>query len=80
VGVGYAVGETVVAHIGFIREVVVLEFTVTNTHYAVDACPVYYGITAGPAYRLNDWASIYGVVGVGYGKFQNNNFRSYRIY
>ena len=30
----------------------------------------YYGITAGPAYRLNDWASIYGVVGVGYGKFQ----------
>ena len=34
----------------------------------------YYGITAGPAYRLNDWASIYGVVGVGYGKFQNNNY------
>ncbi len=32
----------------------------------------YYGITAGPAYRLNDWASIYGVVGVGYGKFQQN--------
>lgn len=32
----------------------------------------YYGITAGPAYRLKtDWASIYGVVGVGYGKFQN---------
>ena len=26
----------------------------------------YYGITAGPAYRINDWASIYGVVGVGY--------------
>ncbi len=32
----------------------------------------YYGITAGPAYRLNDWASIYGVVGVGYGKFQQS--------
>ena len=30
----------------------------------------YYGLTAGPAFRLNDWASIYGVVGVGYGKFQ----------
>ncbi|RJT22099.1 outer membrane protein OmpX [Buttiauxella izardii] len=30
----------------------------------------YYGITAGPAYRINDWASIYGVVGVGYGKNQ----------
>lgn len=33
----------------------------------------YYGITAGPAYRLNDWASIYGVVGIGYGKFQQNS-------
>lgn len=32
----------------------------------------YYGITAGPAYRLNDWASIYGVVGVGYGKAQQS--------
>ncbi|WP_147196497.1 outer membrane protein OmpX [Pantoea sp. MBD-2R] len=32
----------------------------------------YYGITGGPAYRLNDWASIYGVVGIGYGKFQQN--------
>jgi outer membrane protein X len=29
----------------------------------------YYGITAGPAYRLNDWASIYGVVGIGAGQF-----------
>lgn len=34
----------------------------------------YYGITAGPAFRINDWASIYGVVGVGYGKFQANDF------
>ncbi len=34
----------------------------------------YYGITAGPAYRINDWASIYGVVGVGYGKFQGTNY------
>ncbi len=33
----------------------------------------YYGVTAGPAYRLNDWASIYGVVGVGYGKFEGTN-------
>ena len=32
----------------------------------------YYGFTGGPAYRLNDWASIYGVVGIGYGKFQQN--------
>ncbi|EPF18621.1 MULTISPECIES: outer membrane protein OmpX [Cedecea] len=34
----------------------------------------YYGITAGPAYRINDWASIYGVVGVGYGKFQATEY------
>lgn len=32
----------------------------------------YYGVTAGPAFRLNDWASVYGVVGVGYGKFQQS--------
>ncbi|MFD1802934.1 outer membrane protein OmpX [Mixta tenebrionis] len=32
----------------------------------------YYSITGGPAYRFNDWASIYGVVGIGYGKFQQN--------
>jgi len=30
----------------------------------------YYGITGGPAYRINDWASVYGVIGLGYGKFQ----------
>ncbi|WP_313652571.1 outer membrane protein OmpX [Pantoea sp.] len=33
----------------------------------------YYGVTGGPAYRLNDWASIYGVVGIGYGKYQQND-------
>ncbi|KNC08843.1 membrane protein [Klebsiella sp. RIT-PI-d] len=33
----------------------------------------YYGFTAGPAYRLNDWASVYGVVGFGYGKSQVND-------
>ncbi|ATA18686.1 MAG: outer membrane protein OmpX [Gibbsiella quercinecans] len=32
----------------------------------------YDSITAGPAYRFNDWASIYGVIGVGYGKNVNN--------
>ena len=32
----------------------------------------YYSITGGPAYRFNDWASIYGVVGVGYGKVNAN--------
>ena len=30
----------------------------------------YYGVTGGPAYRINDWASVYGVVGVGYVKCQ----------
>lgn len=34
----------------------------------------YYGITGGPAFRINDWASIYGVVGVGYGKFQSTEY------
>ncbi len=34
----------------------------------------YYGVTAGPAFRLNDWASVYGVVGVGYGKFQSTDY------
>ncbi|HGA5196723.1 TPA: outer membrane protein OmpX [Salmonella enterica subsp. enterica serovar Virchow] len=38
----------------------------------------YYGITAGPAYRLNDWASIYGVVGVGYVKFQTTDYPTYK--
>ena len=32
----------------------------------------YDSITAGPAYRFNDWASIYGVIGVGYGKNIDN--------
>jgi len=32
----------------------------------------YYGFTGGPAYRLNDWASVYAVIGIGYGKFQAN--------
>ncbi|ANI28613.1 membrane protein [Yersinia entomophaga] len=32
----------------------------------------YNAITAGPAYRINDWASVYGVVGVGYGRFTAN--------
>ncbi|CAJ0992896.1 outer membrane protein OmpX [Pantoea sp. Nvir] len=30
----------------------------------------YYSLTTGPVYRFNDWVSIYGVVGGGYGKFQ----------
>ncbi len=37
----------------------------------------YYGITAGPAYRINDWASIYGA-GVGYGKFQTTEYPTYK--
>ena len=42
----------------------------SNTEDGVYSKGQYYGITAGPAVRINDWASIYGVVGVGYGKFQ----------
>lgn len=37
----------------------------------------YFGVTAGPAYRLNDWASVYGVVGIGAGRFQNNSQVAY---
>ncbi|MEH2920332.1 outer membrane protein OmpX [Samsonia erythrinae] len=33
----------------------------------------YMGFTAGPAFRLNDWASLYGVVGFSHGKLTNNN-------
>lgn len=33
----------------------------------------YYGLTAGPAFRLNDWASVYAVAGIGYGKWQIQN-------
>jgi len=33
-------------------------------------------VTGGPAFRLNDWASIYGVVGIGYGKYQANDTSS----
>lgn len=32
----------------------------------------YMGFTAYPAYRLNDWASLYGVVGFSHGKVTNN--------
>lgn len=32
----------------------------------------YYGLTGGPAFRLADWASIYGVIGLGYGRFDYN--------
>ncbi|MEQ9891387.1 outer membrane protein OmpX [Pectobacterium aroidearum] len=32
----------------------------------------YMGFTAGPAYRLNDWASLYGVIGFSHGKVTNN--------
>ncbi|MEC5320824.1 outer membrane protein OmpX [Brenneria populi subsp. brevivirga] len=32
----------------------------------------YMGFTGGPAYRLNDWASIYGVVGFSHGKYTYN--------
>ncbi|RLM25789.1 outer membrane protein OmpX [Brenneria alni] len=32
----------------------------------------YMGFTAGPAYRLTDWASIYGVIGFSHGKLTSN--------
>lgn len=38
----------------------------------------YYGIIVGSVYRINDWVSIYGVVGVGYGKFQIIEYSIYK--
>ncbi|MBK4716696.1 MULTISPECIES: outer membrane protein OmpX [Tenebrionibacter/Tenebrionicola group] len=38
----------------------------------------YYGLTAGPAVRLADWVSLYGVVGVGYGKYQQTSDYRYK--
>ena len=58
---------------------VISSFTYTeksDTQNGVYTKGQYYGITAGPAYRLNDCASIYGVVGVGYGKFQQTENQS----
>lgn len=36
----------------------------------------YNAITGGPAYRINDWASIYGLVGVGHGRFTQTSQHS----
>ncbi len=47
-----------------------------NTEDGVYSKGSYYGITAGPAFRLNDWASVYGVVGMGYGKLQQTDYPS----
>lgn len=54
---------------------VITSFTHIEKDYSEDSYynkGEYYGITAGPAFRINDWASIYGVVGVGYGKGLSN--------
>lgn len=52
----------------------IASFTYTEKDYTDNASGYlkghYYGVTAGPAYRFNDWASIYGVIGIGYGKLQ----------
>ncbi|WON76123.1 outer membrane protein OmpX [Serratia sp. UGAL515B_01] len=37
----------------------------------------YNGVTAGPTYRINDWASVYGVIGVGYGRFTGSQKNIY---
>ncbi|WP_226569376.1 outer membrane protein OmpX [Mangrovibacter yixingensis] len=56
---------------------VIGSFTYTEKNRSEDSVyhkGQYYGITAGPAYRINDWASIYGVIGLGYGKFQQTDY------
>ncbi|NIF20713.1 outer membrane protein OmpX [Candidatus Pantoea multigeneris] len=52
-------------------------FTYTTKNNTIDGYynkANFYSLSGGPALRLNDWASIYGVVGVGYGtrKFNSN--------
>ncbi|QTF08882.1 outer membrane protein OmpX [Brenneria izadpanahii] len=56
--------------LGAIGSFTYLEDSSTNAGYYNKG--QYVGITAGPAYRLNDWASIYGVVGLGHGKYTHN--------
>ncbi|ATA23480.1 outer membrane protein OmpX [Brenneria goodwinii] len=56
--------------LGAIGSFTYLEDSSTNSGYYNKG--QYVGITAGPAYRLNDWASIYGVVGLGHGKYTHN--------
>lgn len=54
--------------VGYIASLTWLEKSDTNDGIYNKA--KYAGLTAGPAFRFNDWASIYGVVGVGYAKAQ----------
>ncbi|AWK14475.1 outer membrane protein OmpX [Candidatus Fukatsuia symbiotica] len=35
----------------------------------------YNSIAVGPAYRISDWASVYGLLGVGHGRFSNNSLK-----
>lgn len=56
---------------------VISSFTYTEKDHDVAGAynkSQYYGITAGPSFRFNDWASIYAVIGLGYGKFQSVEF------
>ncbi len=54
------------------RRKAVLQALVTTTKTSTTASLLV------PADRLNDWASIYGVVGVGYGKFQTTEYPTYK--
>ncbi|PIJ48680.1 outer membrane protein OmpX [Erwinia sp. OLTSP20] len=58
-------------------------FTYTTKNYNDNGFNLkgqYYGFTGGPAYRINDWASIYGVIGLGYGKFNQNGTNERDVY
>ncbi len=59
--------------LGVIGSFTYTEHDRTATHGEYDKGQ-YYGFTAGPAYRLADWVSVYGVIGLGYGKFQTTNY------
>ncbi|AKC32176.1 outer membrane protein OmpX [Candidatus Pantoea carbekii] len=39
----------------------------------------YYGVTVGPLYHLNNWAGVYSIIGLGYGKAHANDTKCYDL-
>ncbi|NLS43301.1 outer membrane protein OmpX [BEV proteobacterium] len=58
------------SQVGVISSFTYLEDSQSNDgYYNKDQ---YMGFTAGPAYCINDWASVYGVIGLSHGKYTYN--------
>lgn len=58
------------SQVGVISSFTYLEDSQSNDGYYNKG--QYMGFTAGPAYRINDWASVYGVIGLSHGKYTYN--------